>query len=242
MKTITFLLFTLWMGARAFAGEAPWLTNIPQAVDQATKEKKLLLLDFTGSDWCGWCMKLDDETFSKSEFIDYARKNLVLLQLDFPKRKSLPDAVKEANRALYKKYSVHGFPTVLIIKPDGKVLWEQRGYAEGGPGVMIEAANQCRRAAGLGLPNSPAATAAATPAKSTAPAATASVQKPAPPQWPADAPRLQGIVYSATHPWIMLGGKTCEEGDTVQGIRVLKIARDNVTVEYQGQTKVLQMR
>ena len=202
----------------------------------------MLLLDFTGSDWCGWCMKLDAETFSSPEFIDYARKNLVLVQVDFPMHKSQADDLKKANRALKKKYEVNGFPTVLVVKPDGQVLWQQVGYLAGGPNAMIAAVNQSRKAAGLAIPSEPAASVAAAPAKSAAPAATVPIQQPAPaPQKPGDELKLQGILYSASHSSAVLDGRTCEEGEVVRGIRVLKITRDTVTVEFQGQTKVLRM-
>lgn len=242
MKKITFILLTLWMAGAAFAHEATWLTGVVEAADQATRENKLLLLDFTGSDWCGWCQKLDAETFSRPEFRDYAGKNLVLVQVDFPMHKSLPDDVKEANLALKKKYAVRGFPTVLVVKPDGTVLWEQRGYAPGGPNAMINAVNQCRRAAGLVVPTKPGAQVAAAPPKPASPAAAVPIQQPAPAhQNPGGEPRLQGILYSTSHPSVVLDGKICEVGETVSGHRVLKIERDKVTVEYQGQIKVLIM-
>jgi protein disulfide-isomerase len=232
MKRISFILFALLMAASAFAGEATWLTSLPEAADQARKGNELLLLDFTGSDWCGWCMKLEAETFSNPQFIDYARNNLVLVKLDFPRQKSQSDELKEANSALQKKYGVNGFPTVLLIKPDGTVLWEQRGYAAGGPIAMIQKINQSRTAAGLAAPDHP-----------TAIAPTAPMQPPAArPRAPGDEPKLQAILYSATHSCVMLDGKTCEEGDTMHGMRVVKITRDKVTVEYQGKTKVINMR
>ena len=119
------------------AGEAVWLTSLPQAKTQAAKEKKLVMLDFTGSDWCGWCMKLKDEVFSKPKFADYAEKNLVLVEVDFPHSKSLPDSLKAANNALMDKYGVSGFPTLVVMKPDGTVVWKQAGYLAGGPEAMI---------------------------------------------------------------------------------------------------------
>jgi thioredoxin-related protein len=242
MKKITFILFSLLAAARTFAGEATWLTNLPEAVDKAIKERELLLLDFTGSDWCGWCMKLDEETFSKPQFVNYAMSNVVLVQVDFPVHKSQPNELKKANRALKQKYDVEGFPTVLIIKPDGKVLWEQRGYAPGGASAMMDAVNQCRKAAGLAAPAQPSAIAAANPPKLAAPLAPAPIQQPARPiQKPGNEPQLQGILYSVSHSSVMLGGKTCEEGDSVHGMRVIKIAPDHVTVEYEGQLKVLKM-
>jgi thioredoxin-related protein len=231
MKKIALILLTFWIAARTFAGEATWLTSLPEAADQASKENQLLLLDFTGSDWCGWCMKLEAETFSRPEFVEYAAKNLVLVQIDFPTHKQQADDLKQANRALKNKYGVNGFPTVLVIKPDGTVLWEQRGYLAGGPRAMIDAVNKCRRSAGL-----------APPARPEAPAAAVAIKRSARPAYkPGDEPKLQGILYSASHSSVVLDGKVCEEGDTVRGMRVIKIAPDKVTVEYQGQTKVLTM-
>ncbi len=114
------------------------MTSVPEAKAKAEKEKKLLLLDFTGSDWCGWCKKLDSETFSKSEFADYAKKNLVLVTVDFPTPKvPQSDELKMANKDLAKKYEVSGYPTLVVMKPDGTVVWKQVGYLEGGPAALI---------------------------------------------------------------------------------------------------------
>jgi thioredoxin-related protein len=95
-------------------------------------------MDFTGSDWCPWCIKLDKETLSQPEFADYAKKNLVLMLLDFPREKPQSDELKKANADLQKKYSVDGFPTLIAIKPDGTVVMTQVGYLEGGPKALIE--------------------------------------------------------------------------------------------------------
>jgi protein disulfide-isomerase len=113
------------------------MTSVPEAKAKAKLEQKLVLLDFTGSDWCGWCKKLHSETFSKPEFIDYAKKNLVLVEVDFPHEKPQSDALKAANQALGAKYDVSGYPTLVLLKPDGKVVWKQVGYLEGGPSAMI---------------------------------------------------------------------------------------------------------
>jgi len=114
------------------------MTSVPEAKVKAEKEKKLLLLDFTGSDWCGWCKKLDSETFSKSEFADYAKKNLVLVTVDFPTPKvPQSDELKLANKDLAKKFEVSGYPTLVVMKPDGTVVWKQVGYLEGGPAALI---------------------------------------------------------------------------------------------------------
>jgi disulfide reductase len=122
----------------AVAADLNWLTNLPKAQAQAKAENKLVLMDFTGSDWCIWCKKLDADTFSKLEFADYAKTNLVLVEVDFPNNKPQSDELKKANAALKAKYDSEGaFPTLILMKPDGMVLWKQTGYLEGGPAAMI---------------------------------------------------------------------------------------------------------
>jgi thiol:disulfide interchange protein len=124
--------------------EARWLTSLPQAQALAQKENKLVLVDFTGSDWCVWCKKLDAEVFSKAEFASYASKHLVLVELDFPSHKPQPPSLKAANEALMRKYNVKGFPTLLVIKPDGAVVWKQDGYLQGGPSAMLAKLDEAR--------------------------------------------------------------------------------------------------
>jgi uncharacterized protein YyaL (SSP411 family) len=119
------------------AADLTWGTSVPDAMAQAKKESKLVLLDFTGSDWCGWCMKLDSEVFSKAEFSDYAKKNLVLVTVDFPQKKTLDADLVKANDALKNKYKITGYPTLVVLKPDGTVVWNQVGYMEGGPKAVI---------------------------------------------------------------------------------------------------------
>jgi hypothetical protein len=185
-------------------------------------------------------MKLDKEVFSRAEFMAYAEKNLVLVQLDFPNHKPQADDLKKANRELAKKYHVTGYPTLLVIEPNGKVLWQQEGYAPGGPAAVIDAVNRCRKAVGLAAPvTAPAPVAVAVePPKSAVP-----ILPPAPPPTnPAAEPRLQGILYSSAHPAVVLDGRTYEEGQTVRGMRIVKIERDRVTVESKGETKVLKMK
>jgi thioredoxin-related protein len=137
MKRLLSALFVCGLAGTLLASEGSWLTSVPDAKAKAEKENKLLFLDFTGSDWCGWCKKLDAETFTKSEFLDYAKKNLVLVTVDFPRSKPQSDDVKMANKELAKKYDISGYPTLLVLKPDGTVVWKQVGYLEGGPSAMI---------------------------------------------------------------------------------------------------------
>ncbi len=118
----------------ASAGE--WLTDAPKAQAQAKKENKLVLLDFTGSDWCGWCIKLKGEVFDLKEFKDYADKNLVLVEVDFPRKKQLSADQKKANNALQEQYKIQGYPTIIVLNGEGKKVGEL-GYVKGGPKAFI---------------------------------------------------------------------------------------------------------
>lgn len=123
--------------ALSFSAEAEWLTDFDAAKAKAKAEKKTLLLDFTGSDWCGWCIKLDKEVFSKKEFQDYAAEKLVLVKLDFPQNTKLSAELEKQNKDLAKKYEVQGFPTIKLLKPSGSEIAET-GYQEGGPAKYVE--------------------------------------------------------------------------------------------------------
>jgi thioredoxin-related protein len=99
-----------------------WLTDLKQAQDEARTNKKLLLLDFTGSDWCGWCIKLEREVFSKPAFKDYASKNLILMEVDFPRGKEQSHAEKKQNYELAEQYQIEGYPTIIVLDSDGKKI------------------------------------------------------------------------------------------------------------------------
>jgi thioredoxin-related protein len=148
MKKVIVALLACWAALQVSAADKlDWQTDLAKAQAQAKKENKLVLLDFTGSDWCGWCIKLNHDTFSKPEWADYAKKNLVLVEVDFPRSKELPDAVKKQNDALQKKYNVDGFPTILVMDPAGKVVWTKEGYLEGGPKAMIDEIEKAKKKA-----------------------------------------------------------------------------------------------
>jgi len=108
------------------------MTDYEAALKRAKKEKKLILADFTGSDWCVWCQRLDKEVFSTPEFQKWAEKNVVLLQLDFPRQKELPKELKEQNEKLKKDNHITGYPTILFFNAKGEKVG-QSGYLEGGP-------------------------------------------------------------------------------------------------------------
>jgi len=108
-----------------------WEVNYNVAKERAAKEKKTILINFTGSDWCGWCKRLDKEVFSQTAFIEYAQENLVLLAIDFPRFRSLPDTQRSHNKKLYDGYGVGGFPTIVVADKEGYVIGIT-GYKSGG--------------------------------------------------------------------------------------------------------------
>ena len=128
----------------SLAAKPGWLTSLDEAQQEAKAKKKLLLLDFTGSDWCGWCIMLDKEVFSKPEFKEYASKNLVLLELDFPRRKQMPPETAAQNEKLLMKYGIQGFPTVVVFDSSGKPLGAL-GYQAGGPQAFIAVLEKLRK-------------------------------------------------------------------------------------------------
>lgn len=116
--------FIITLAARALAAGPTWLTDLPKAQAQAKTEGKLLLMNFTGSDFCSSCMRLHKEIFPTKEFTEYAQKRLVLMELDFPLKKKQPEALKAANAALQKQFKVDGYPTLLVLDAAGKKLGE----------------------------------------------------------------------------------------------------------------------
>jgi len=126
----------------AQAGELTWLTDLPKAQTLAKTEKKAVLVVFTGSDWCPPCMKLKAEVLDSAEFQKYAKEKLVLVELDFPRKKTLPDDQKKANAALRDKYQVRGFPTLLLLGSDGAKLGQKVGYGGTGPAAVIKELNE----------------------------------------------------------------------------------------------------
>jgi len=117
---------------RAADGEA-WTTDWEAAKAQAAKEQKLLLVDFSGSDWCGWCQKLDREVFSQEAFLTVAKTKYVMVLLDFPRDKTGQSAeLQKQNAALQEKFGIEGFPSVFLAKADG-TPFAQTGYQKGGP-------------------------------------------------------------------------------------------------------------
>jgi protein disulfide-isomerase len=134
---VVFTLAVMALGSSLFAKDG-WSEDFKDGLAKAKAEKKRVLVDFTGSDWCGWCVKLDREVFSQPEFKEYAAKNLVLVEVDFPQTKAQSKEQQAKNKALAEKYSIRGYPTVLIFNAAGKEIGKL-GYMPGGPHAFIEA-------------------------------------------------------------------------------------------------------
>jgi len=124
--------------ASATSTPAGWTDDFDAAKEQAKKEGKLLLVDFSGSDWCGWCKKLDKEVFAQPEFLNGVKNDFVLVMIDSPSDKSLlSEKAAKQNPELQKKYRISGYPTVLIMDAAGEVL-EQTGYRDGGAEAYVK--------------------------------------------------------------------------------------------------------
>jgi thiol-disulfide isomerase/thioredoxin len=119
------------------AEKGAWTTNYRAALAEAREQKRHVFLFFTGSDWCGWCMRLNKEILSTSDFARYASEKLVLVEIDFPKGKPQSADVKSQNAALAQRFRVQGFPTVIVLDGNGRQLGEL-GYQEGGPGPFVK--------------------------------------------------------------------------------------------------------
>ena len=117
--------------------ESPWITSYADALALAKKQKKLVLADFTGSDWCVWCKRLKEEVFDKPEFLTWAEKNVILLELDYPRSTPQSDDLKKQNEKLAKDFKVEGYPTILFLDASGKKVG-QSGYKQGGPPAWLK--------------------------------------------------------------------------------------------------------
>ena len=136
MKKLGIGILAVWMLMQAGAAELSWLTDLPKAKAKAKSENKLVLMDFTGSDWCYWCKKLKAEVLSTPEFAEYANKNLVAVEVDFPRQTPQSEELKKANRELQGKYGIEGYPTIVVLDGEGKKIGTL-GYEEGGPKPFI---------------------------------------------------------------------------------------------------------
>ncbi len=132
MKRCGFLIILITMVYCTNIEAKEWRTDFKNAASVANASGKYLLLDFSGSDWCGWCKRLDKEVFSQDAFKEFAEENLVCVLIDFPNAKKQPKELKQQNKDLARKYDIKGYPTIIILSPDGKFIGKS-GYLQGGP-------------------------------------------------------------------------------------------------------------
>jgi len=128
MKTMFRGVLLSFIALRLTAAEGGWLTDLAKAQAQAKVEKKMVFMDFTGSDWCPPCKALHKNVLTSSDFLNYARENLVLLVVDFPRSKPQSEALRTANEELAKKFAVDSFPTIIVLDANGKKLSKESGY------------------------------------------------------------------------------------------------------------------
>ena len=128
---------------------AEWHTDVNKAINLSIQTDKPLLFFFTGSDWCGWCKKLQKEVFFKNEFKNWANKNVILVELDFPRKTPITDKLRAQNRELQQMFGVRGYPTIWFVTPtieeEGKVNFNKlgsQGYVRGGPSAWTSQANK----------------------------------------------------------------------------------------------------
>jgi thioredoxin-related protein len=134
----TFLLFFLFPAF--FVGSSPWLNNLDDARELAKKKHEFIILNFSGSDWCGPCIKMHEEIFETNVFRQYADSNLILVNADFPRlrKNRLPPDQQKRNDVLADKYNPKGvFPCTLLLDADGRVLKTWDGFFDGGPENFI---------------------------------------------------------------------------------------------------------
>jgi protein disulfide-isomerase len=142
-KSIAMLFFLIGLTTTQAQESLTWHTNLDKAIEISNQESKPIFMFFTGSDWCGWCIRLQKEVFRTPEFEAWAKEKVVLLELDFPRRTPQTDELKLQNANLQQFFQVAGYPSIWITKAqmiDGKTSFEKigmTGYLAGGPTPWI---------------------------------------------------------------------------------------------------------
>ena len=149
MKKLLLMLFLVLGSLTVSAQELEWHTNMDEAVKLSEKSKKPLLLFFTGSDWYGWCIRLQKGVLKTPEFAEWAKKNVILVELDFPRKSAMSLELKKQNAEVAKAFGITGYPTVWITNAtknaEGKFSFQaigKTGYVAGGPSKWLESADK----------------------------------------------------------------------------------------------------
>ena len=143
--TLFLLMFTLTIHSQTSTPN--WYTDISLASEAAVTENKPMLILFTGSDWCSWCIRLQREVFNRESFTTWSKQNVILVEIDFPRYKEQPDSIVQQNKLLQEQFGIQGYPTVWFVsvnKIDDTIVTTplgQSGYIPGGPQSWIDNAN-----------------------------------------------------------------------------------------------------
>lgn len=155
LKKIFFIALFFTGVVATQAQEQKWYTDVNEAMTVSKKEKKPLMLFFTGSDWCGWCIRLQKEVLKTPEFTKWAKESVILVELDFPRKTPQTDAIKKQNNELQQLFNIQGFPTVYFAntsEKSGKVNFEglgSTGYVAGGPTAWLAVADPIVKSSSL---------------------------------------------------------------------------------------------
>jgi protein disulfide-isomerase len=147
-KILSIIILFISINLYAQETELEWHTDVSKAIKISMENEKPLFFFFTGSDWCGWCIKLQKEVFFKPEFEKWAQDNITLVELDFPKRKKLDASLQKQNDELRNMFAVRGYPTGWLVIPevlDKKINFKKLGklgYVKGGPSAWIQVAEK----------------------------------------------------------------------------------------------------
>jgi thioredoxin-related protein len=144
LATATLIVLGL-LGAVSARADSAWGTNYKKAQEEAKASNKLVLLNFTGSDWCGYCIQFDRLILSQPQFKDYAAKNLILVEIDFPRQKPQNVETRKQNQELAERYQVEGFPTLIVLNGEGKTVWRFDGFYTAGVAAFLAELDKVRK-------------------------------------------------------------------------------------------------
>lgn len=144
MKKMVMVAILVLFAVSANSQDLKWYTDVKEASEVSIKNKKPMMLFFTGSDWCGWCIRLQKEVFQTPDFAKWASENVVLVELDFPRRKQLSAELTKQNNDLGQVFGIRGYPTAWLVTPskvNDQISFDRLGsigYVAGGPTAWIK--------------------------------------------------------------------------------------------------------